>query len=73
MSITKDEVRQEHIRAMARLDEDQVRAIKRINRAFREARFTNHSVKDAMERVFEKEADERTQADQDTTASPRAT
>ena len=60
VSMTKDEVREEHIRAMARLDEDQVRAFKRINRAFREARFTNGSVKDAMERVYEEEASERT-------------
>ena len=57
--MTRDEVREEHIRAMARLDEDQVRAFRRINRAFREARFTNRSVKEAMELVYEAEALER--------------
>ncbi len=57
--MTKDEVEAEHIRALARLDEDQVRALKRINRAFREARFTNKTVKDAMAVVYEEEARER--------------
>ena len=50
---------------MARMDEDQVRALKRINRAFREARFTNKSVKDVMEQVYEEEARERSQAPAD--------
>ena len=57
--MTKDEVHAEHVHALARLDEDQVRALKRINRAFRESRFTNKSVKDAMDGVFEQEAKER--------------
>ena len=57
--MTKDEVRLEHVNALARLDEDQVRAIKRINRAFREARFTNTTVREVMETVFEEEAQER--------------
>ena len=57
--MTKEDVRAEHIRALTRLDEDQVRALKRINRAFREARFTNKSVKDTMEQVYEEEARER--------------
>ena len=57
--MTKDEVRLEHVNALARMDEDQVRAIKRINRAFREARFTNTTVKEVMEIVFAEEAQER--------------
>ena len=57
--MTKDEVRTEHIQAIARLDEDQVRALKRISRAFREARFNNRSVKEIMELVYEEEARER--------------
>ena len=57
--MTKDDVRLEHVNALARLDEDQVRAMKRINRAFREARFTNTSVREVMEVVFEEEAKER--------------
>ncbi len=57
--MTKDEVRLEHVNALARMDEDQVRALKRINRAFREARFTNTTVKEVMETVFEEEAKER--------------
>ncbi len=57
--MTKDDVRLEHVNALARMDEDQVRAIRRINRAFREARFTNTSVKEVMEVVFEEEAQER--------------
>ncbi len=60
--MTKDEVRLEHVNALARLDEDQVRALKRINRAFREARFTNTTVKEVMEIVFEEEAHERSGA-----------
>ena len=54
--MTKEEVRAEHIRAMARLDEDQVQALKRINSAFQNSRFTNESVKEAMEKIFEEEA-----------------
>ena len=57
--MTKDEVRLEHVNALARMDEDQVRALTRINRAFREARFTNTTVKEVMEIVFEEEAQER--------------
>ena len=57
--MTKEEVHEEHVRALARLDEEQVRALKRINRAFEEASFTNGSVKDAMQLVYEKEAKER--------------
>ncbi len=60
--MTKDDVRLEHVNALARMDEDQVRAIKRINRAFREARFTNTTVKEVMETVFEEEAQERSGA-----------
>ena len=59
MPMTKEDVRAEHIRALASLDEDQVRALKRISRAFREARFANNSVKEVMELVFEEEANER--------------
>ncbi len=62
--MTKDEVRLEHVNALARMDEDQVRALKRINRAFREARFTNTTVKQVMEIVFEEEAQERSGAPQ---------
>lgn len=57
--MTKEEVRLEHVNALARMDEDQVRAIKRINRAFRESHFTNTTVKEVMETVFEEEANER--------------
>ncbi len=57
--MTREDVRAEHIRALARLDDDQVRALKRINRAFRESRFTNTTVKEVMEVVFEEEAAER--------------
>ena len=63
--MTKDEVRLEHVNALARMDEDQVRALKRINRAFREARFTNATVKEVMEIVFEEEAQERSGASKD--------
>ena len=59
MTMTKEDVRAEHIRALARLDEDQVRALKRINRAFREAHFTNTTIREVMETVFEEEARER--------------
>ena len=59
--MTRDEVRLEHVNALARMDEDQVRALKRINRAFREARFTNTTVKEVMEIVFQEEAQERSQ------------
>ena len=62
--MTKDEVRLEHVNALARMDEDQVRALKRIGRAFREARFTNTTVKQVMELVFEEEAQERSDAAQ---------
>jgi hypothetical protein len=54
--MTRDEVRAEHLRAMARLDPEQVEALKRINCAFRNSRFTNQSVKEAMETIFEEEA-----------------
>ena len=57
--MTKDDVRLEHVNALARMDEDQVRAMKRINRAFREARFTNTTVREVLEIVFEEEAQER--------------
>ena len=57
--MTKDEVRREHVNALARMDEDQIRALKRINRAFREGRFTNTSFKEVLEIVFEEEAQER--------------
>lgn len=59
MTMTKEDVRAEHILALARLDEDQVRAIKRISRAFREAHFTNTTIREVMELVFQKEAQER--------------
>ncbi len=62
MPMTKEDVRAEHIRALARLDEDQVRAMKRINRAYRESHFTNTTVKEVMETVFEEEASERSAA-----------
>ena len=54
--MTKDEVRAEHMAAMSRLDEEQMRALKRINRAFRESRFGNCSAKDMLEVMFEREA-----------------
>ena len=57
--MTKEEVRLEHVNALARMDEDQVRAMRRISRAFRESHFTNTTVKEVMETVFEEEAQER--------------
>ena len=57
--MTKDQVRAEHIRAMARMDEEQVQALKRINCAFRNARFTNRTVKDALDDIFGEEAQHR--------------
>jgi hypothetical protein len=54
--MTKDEVRAEHLRALGRLDAEQVQALKRINCAFRNSRFTNESVRDAMDKLFEDEA-----------------
>ena len=62
MTTTKEDIRAEHVLALARLDEDQVRALKRINRAFRESHFTNTTVKEVMETVFEEEASERSAA-----------
>jgi hypothetical protein len=59
MPVTKDDVRKEHEDALVRMDEHQLRAIARINRAFRESRFGNRSAKDAMEDVYEEEARER--------------
>jgi hypothetical protein len=63
MSMTKDDVRREHEDALARMDEAQLRALARINRAFRESRFGNRSAKDAMESVYEEEAKERSERD----------
>ena len=60
--MTKDEVRREHFAAMARMDEAQVRAVKRINRAFREARFGNCSARDMLDVLFEREAKARSAA-----------
>ena len=54
--MTKDQVRSEHIHAMARLDAEQVEALKRINCAFRNTRFTNTTVKEALDEIFEQEA-----------------
>ena len=54
--MNKDEVRAEHLRAMARLDEEQIQALKRINAAFRNTRFGNTSLKEAMNAIFEAEA-----------------
>lgn len=54
--MTKDDVRVEHLRAMGRLDGEQVDALKRINCAFRNSRFTNRTVKEALEDIFEEEA-----------------
>ncbi len=59
MPMTKEDVRSEHVHALARMDEAQIRAMKRINRAFRESRFTNTTVREVMEIVFEEEAQER--------------
>lgn len=59
MQLTAEDVRQEHEEALARMDEDQLRALARINRAFRESRFGNCSAREAMERVFHREAEER--------------
>lgn len=56
MAITKDDVRREHEAAMARLDEHQLRALKRINQAFLKSRFANAAAKDMMDMVFEEEA-----------------
>jgi hypothetical protein len=59
MPMSKDDVQREHEDALARMDEAQLRALARINRAFRESRFANCSAKDAMGQVFEEEAKER--------------
>lgn len=69
MPMSKDDVRREHEDALARMDDAQLRALARINRAFRESRFGNQSAKDAMGQVFEKEAQERSAEDK---ASPDA-
>ena len=57
--MTKDEFRSEHLHALARLDSEQVEALKRINCAFQNSRFTNTTVRDAMDEIFEKEAQHR--------------
>ena len=64
MPMTKDEVAAEHLHALGRMDEDQVRAIKRIARAHRESSFSNRSVKETMELVFEEEAIERSKTEE---------
>ena len=63
--MTKDEVRTEHLAAMARMDEGQVLALKRINRALRESRLGNCSAKDRLEVMFEQEAQARSEAPAD--------
>jgi hypothetical protein len=57
--MTKDDVRAEHLRAMARLDAEQVAALKRINCAFRNSRFDNRTVKEALDDLFAEEAQHR--------------
>ena len=54
--MTKDEVRAEHVRALARLDDQQLLALKRINAAFRNSTFANTAMKDALQEIFEQEA-----------------
>ena len=57
--MTRDDVRREHEDALLRMDEAQLRALARINRAFRESRFGDRSAKEAMEQVYSEEAKER--------------
>ena len=63
--MTKEEVRAEHFEALARMDEAQVRALKRLSGAFREACFGNCSAKDMLEVLFEREALARSAAPSD--------
>jgi hypothetical protein len=67
MPVSKDDIRAEHDAALADLTQAQRLAFKRINRAFLESRFNNHSAKDMMDGIFEAEAEERNREE---TAAP---
>jgi hypothetical protein len=71
MPVSKDDIRAEHEAALNDLTDAQRDAFKRINRAFLESRFNNHSAKDMMDGIFEAEAHQRN-SDEDAARSGEA-
>jgi hypothetical protein len=57
--LTVDDVRAEHQAAFASLSPVQLRALVRMNRAFRESHLGNCSAKDALAVILQREAQER--------------